>query len=94
VDPESTENNAKGRPMLILLKCQIRADFALFLEPDPENNSSENNRHHSLSLTVFPLRPFLVPDHHRLSLTEAFPPQSVNTLAHQDGHSRIENASI
>jgi len=29
----------------------------------PENNSSEDNRHHSLSLTVFALRPFLQPVH-------------------------------
>jgi hypothetical protein len=59
---------------------------------NPENNSSKNHSHHSLGLTVFPLRPFLIPIHGHFSLTEAFPPLSVNSLAHQDGRSRIENA--
>ena len=60
----------------------------------PENNPSEDNSHHSLGLTIFPLRPFLIPVHGRLGLTEAFSPWTVNTLAHQDDRSRIENASI
>ncbi len=59
---------------------------------DPENNSSEDDRHHSLGLTIFALRPFLIPVHGHFSLTEAFSLLSVNSLAHQDGRSRIENA--
>ena len=60
----------------------------------PENNPSEDNGRHSLGLTVFAGRPFLVPVHGRLGLTEASPLLSVNILALQGDHSRIENASI
>jgi hypothetical protein len=55
----------------------------------PENNPSEDNGRHSLGLTVFPRRPFLVPVHGRLGLTEASPLLSVNILALQGDHSRI-----
>ena len=51
-------------------------------QSDPECNFPKNNRHHPLSLVSY------------LDLTEAFLPLSVNTLAHQDGHSRTENGSI
>jgi len=65
-------------------------------DDDPEYNPSKNNTHHSLALTIFPLRPFLITAriHGRLGLNEAFSPWTVNTLAHPDDHSRIENASI
>ena len=59
---------------------------------DPEKNSSEDDSHQSLGLTIFALRPFLIPVHGHFSLTEAFPLLSVNSLALQDGRSMIENA--
>jgi len=55
-----------------------------------EYDSSEDHSHHSLTITISALRPFLIPVHSRLGLTEAFPPLSVNTPAHQDDRSRIE----
>jgi len=60
----------------------------------PENNPSEDNYHQSLGLAILALRPFLIPLHGRLGLTEAFPPLSINTPAHQDDRSRIGNASM
>ena len=57
----------------------------------PENNPSEDNYHQSLGLAILALRPFLIPLHGRLGLTEAFPPLSVNTPAHQDDRNRFAN---
>jgi hypothetical protein len=59
---------------------------------DPEKNASEDDSHQSLAFAIFALRPFLIPVHGLFSLTEAFPLLSVNSLALQDGRSKIENA--
>jgi len=61
-------------------------------DDDPEKNSSEDDSHQSLGLAIFALRPFFIPVHSYFGLTEAFSPLSVNSLAHQDGRSTIENA--